>query len=224
MQVENMPIVRVLFQKTSRAKYTSHLDTMRTITRALRRSYLPLWYTQGFNPHLYMTFALPIALGCESLCESLDLRMTQEVPMEEVVQRLNQVLPPGIRAVSAAPPEMKPDRIAWADYTVNLLYQGQDMEQLCSQWDSFVAQPSIVVEKRTKKGETQLDIRPLTQILHTETAEQCLTVQLRLAAGISTNVSPSLLLKAFYAWSSAQPGGVQVLRTAILTEKLENFR
>ena len=54
--------VRIFFEKTGRAKYTSHLDTMRTMTRALKRSGLPVWYTQGFNPHLYSTFPLPIAL------------------------------------------------------------------------------------------------------------------------------------------------------------------
>ena len=64
---EVMIPVRMFFSKTGRAKYISHLDTMRTFTRAFRRTSLPLWYTQGFNPHLYMTFPLPLALGVESL-------------------------------------------------------------------------------------------------------------------------------------------------------------
>ena len=223
MQIDHMPMVRVVFEKTGRAKYTSHLDTMRTMTRALRRSGLPLWYTQGFNPHLYMTFALPIALGYESLCESVDLRLTKALSHTEVVDRLNRVLPPGFRAVSAAAPVMEPRQIAWADYAVTLRYQDHTPQEMLRKFRTFLEQPVIEVTKKTKKGEKLLDIRPLARALSVGTTEDGLSLMLRLAAGISLNVTPTLLLKAFYSWSDTLPDGVKVLRTAILDGNLQNF-
>ena len=65
--------VRVLFSKTGRARYISHLDLNRAMTRAMRRAEIPLWYTEGFNRHAYLTFAAPLSLGTESVCERMDL-------------------------------------------------------------------------------------------------------------------------------------------------------
>ena len=68
-----MQNVRVFFEKTGMTKYISHLDLMRCMTRAIKRAAIPAWYTEGFNPHLFITFALPLTLGVESLCESMDI-------------------------------------------------------------------------------------------------------------------------------------------------------
>lgn len=224
MQIEQMPKFRIFFEKTGRAKYTSHLDTMRTLTRALRRSGLPVWYTEGFNPHLYMTFALPVALGVESRCESFDLRMTREIGSDEVLETLNHSLPPGFRAVSAAPPVMDPGRIAWADYEIRLIYEGADIAGIHGKLGAFLAQPVVEAPKRTKKGEKMIDLRPLVQVLEAGSDRDTLVLRLRLAAGNAVNIAPSLFLKAFYAWSGILPDGVRVTRAAILTEYLEPFR
>ncbi len=122
MKIEQMPTARVFYHKFGRARYTSHLDVMRMFTRAFRRSGLPLWHTQGFNPHVYMMFALPLALGYESLCETLDIRLTQEIPFEEVAGRLNAALPYGFMAERAAEPVLDPKEIAFAQYESELLY------------------------------------------------------------------------------------------------------
>ena len=77
-----MKTIRVLFHKTGRAIYISHLDLTRAMGRALARTQLPVWYTEGFHPHLYMTFALPLSLGVEGLCETMDFWLTEEVPFD----------------------------------------------------------------------------------------------------------------------------------------------
>ena len=85
--------VRVFYTKTGRARFISHLDMMRFMTRALKRSGLPVWYTEGFNRHIYTTFALPLSLGFESMCEFMDFRLLpDEFDMEEVATRLNACL------------------------------------------------------------------------------------------------------------------------------------
>ena len=71
---------RVFYTKTGRLKYISHLDVNRLMQRALKRSGLPVWYSEGFNPHIYITFALPLALGLESRYEIMDFRLTANLP------------------------------------------------------------------------------------------------------------------------------------------------
>ena len=78
--------VRLFFTKLDRAKYISHLDMNRCMSRALKRSGLPVWYTGGFNPHMYLTFPLPLSLGCESVYECVDLKMTQKVDFDTIAQ------------------------------------------------------------------------------------------------------------------------------------------
>ena len=69
-----MTTIRIWFTKTGEAFYISLLDLQRVMQRALKRSGLPVWYTLGFNPHIYMTFAAPLSLGQESLAETVDFK------------------------------------------------------------------------------------------------------------------------------------------------------
>ena len=63
--------IRVFYHKTSRAKYISHLDIMRCMQRAVVRAGLPVWYTEGFNPHIYLTFSLPLSGWLTTLIRSM---------------------------------------------------------------------------------------------------------------------------------------------------------
>lgn len=83
--VKEFRTIRLVFSKTGRARYMSHLDLNRAMIRALRRAKLPVWYTEGFNRHPYVTFAAPLSLGYEGLHETMDLRLEEDVPMEELV-------------------------------------------------------------------------------------------------------------------------------------------
>ena len=64
--------VRIKYAKGESVKYVSHLDTLKTFTRAARRADLPLKYSQGFNPHPHMVFGLPSSVGMMSVCECSD--------------------------------------------------------------------------------------------------------------------------------------------------------
>ncbi len=97
-----MKTVRIVFSKTGRARFISHLDLVRTMTRVMRRAGIPLWYTEGFNRHPYLTFAAPLSLGFEGLRETMDLRLQEDMAYDELVSRLNAAFPEGFAAVSAA--------------------------------------------------------------------------------------------------------------------------
>jgi radical SAM-linked protein len=215
MQIDQMPMARVFYAKTGRARYTSHLDVMRMFTRAFRRSGLPLWHTQGFNPHVYMMFALPLALGYESSRETLDIRLTEDIPLEEVVSRLNKSLPEGFSALRANTPILDPKEIALADYTVELKPKAS--------FAAFMGQPKIEVLKKGKKGEKLVDIKPLSELLSSGAHSDTQLLKLRMAAGITLNINPTLLLNAFYEWAGFAPEAVKITRNRILTADLRDF-
>ena len=112
--------MRVFYTKTGTAKYISHLDINRCFQRAMKRAGIPLWYTEGFNPHAYLTFPLPLALGYESLCECVDFRLVEAMEPEEIVRRLNQVMPMGLSVQKAAEPVYPAREIAQAAYEIRL--------------------------------------------------------------------------------------------------------
>ena len=89
---------RLLFEKTGTAVWISHLDLMRVFQRAFKRANLMLTHTQGFNPRPSVSIALPLSVGVESVCELLDFDLDGEVVApDEICNRLNSVLVPGVR-------------------------------------------------------------------------------------------------------------------------------
>lgn len=211
--------VRATFEKRRRAKYISHLDLMRCMQRAFRRAGVPIWFTEGFNPHAYLMFPLALSLGCESGCECMDFRIDGDMPMQEAMERLNRVLPPDLQILAVAAPVRKHTDIAFADYAVRL--DSAQPEEFRRAWDAFLAQPEILVEKKTKRGTAQVDVKAQAQIQDVQTAADGIVLKLRMPAGTSVNVNPNLLTDAFLAWlpehaPAVSAGTVHAERLAIL--------
>lgn len=213
--------VRIFFSKSGRAIYISHLDLMRAMTRAFSRSGLPVWYTQGFHPHLYITFALPLSLGTTGLCESMDVRLLEEVSDEEIILRLNAALPEGLHAVSAGEPVMEPKEIMWADYHVHLRCAVSEGQRAL---ERFSALEEIPMQKRSKKGIKTVDIKPMLQILLVEEQPDGLLLTLRCRAGVKINLNPTLALDALTELTSFKADWATIERFAILNETLEDFK
>ena len=181
--------VRVVFAKTGRSRFISHLDLMRTMTRVMRRAQIPLWYTEGFNRHPYLTFAAPLPLGQEGLHETMDLRLETEMPMSELVERLNAAMPAGMHAVSAAPAVAKPGELAAAQYRVDFCCSREPVAAL-------LGQPEIPVEKRTKKKTMKtVDIRPFFAGAQLEGTSDGVRMTVTLPCG-QENVNPALFCTA----------------------------
>ena len=216
--------VRVFWKKEGRIKYISHLDINRCMARALKRSRLPVWHTLGFNPHIYTTFALPLALGYESECESVDFRLTEQVPMREVVDRLNAVFPEGMAAYHAAPAVQKPEAICWADYRIIQEFDHIPAEQAARTLSDWCERPALPVLKKTKKGERMVDVKPHFSVQGVEAQNNVLTLSVRAAAGASLNINPTLVRDTFAAETGTAADWQRVVRTAILDGTFHDFR
>lgn len=153
--------VRVKFEKRGSLKFISHLDIQRTFKTALRRAKIPVWYSQGFNPHPKMTFALPLSIGTESLCEYLDIRLTREMERGALIASLDSALSPEMNILDAYVPQSKLSDIAWAEYELA-------SPQLLSADTEKLAQESIPILKNTKNGEREVDIAPMIRSFHAD--------------------------------------------------------
>lgn len=208
--------LRAFYDKTGRAKYISHLDVARCMQRAVKRAELPVWYTEGFNPHIYLNFALPLSLGYESTSEIMDFRLTRPLPLEEVRDRLNAALPPDIRITAVAEPRHKTEEIASAIFDIRLSAEGVDGPALREGFGRFWARPTIEVEKKTKKGTKTIDLKPDCEVLAAEAEADGLALSLKTAAGSVKNINPSLVIDAFLADAGIASANVQVLRREVL--------
>lgn len=221
--IEIISNVRVFYKKLSRARYISHLDITRCMQRAIKRADIPVWYTQGFNPHIYLTFALPLALGYESECESMDFRLIEEMSFDEVLTRLNQALPPDIIAYKVAEQINKPEKIVKASYEIEVFLVGVSAKAINDAFIEFVKKDEIEVVKRTKKGDKLIDIKPDCISFDSCVRDDKMFLEIEMTAGITRNINPTLLIDEFLAQNNLDEACTNVLRKRILMENGIDF-
>lgn len=187
--------IRIKFSKTGNLKYIGHLDIMRCFQKVMRRAEVDIAYTAGFSPHQIMSFASPLGLGLTSEGEYVDIEVMSTQSSETMLQRINAVMVDGLQALSYV---KLPDRartamsvIAAADYRVT--FDQPVAETVREQFKEFLSRDSVVVTKKTKKSERELDIRPL--IYQSDLGDR--TLFLQLCAGSSENLKPEQVLEAF---------------------------
>ena len=153
-----MRTIRIFFCKTGESVYISHLDLQRVMARALRRSGLPVWYSQGFNPHIYMSFALPLPLVHQSLAETVDCKTeSEETDFSAYVKPLSNALPRGIEVYRIAEPVCAAGDIAAAEYRIT--HAGQSEAALRKAADEYAALPQAKVTRKTKRSEQHMAVK-----------------------------------------------------------------
>ena len=178
--------LRLLFTKEGVSIWSSHLDLMRALMRSFRRAGVDLKHSQGFTPHPELSILIPLSVGVESQCEMAEFTLAEgcAISPEEIVTRLNPVLPAGIRALDCWEGGMKAGKLAWLRARLTLTYEGSRIRDQGSEIVGAVigrpgnrvaeaaeairalfARPSLVVEKHSKKGPVELDIIPMIREL-----------------------------------------------------------
>lgn len=207
-----MKNIRVFYQKTGRLKYISHLDMNRVFTRISRRSGMPIWYTEGFNPHPRINFALPLSLGFESTYEAVDIRIDDDnYSNDEAYERLKAVMPDELKVVKVTDPVMKTGEIAFARFEISL-----DLPENAL---TFFDQCEIFMEKKTKKGGIKtVDIRPM--ISSYEIGEGRL--KLVLSAG-TENLNPTMVIDSMSRFFDRELKVNSITRTMLYNKEMEKF-
>lgn len=219
-----MKSVRLWFKKDGLAVYISHLDMNRCMTRAVRRAQIPLWYTEGFNPHPYMTFLMPLPLGQAGLREPLDIRIEDDMSFKEIKNRLNAVMPEGIEIVDVAKPVCKPNEIAAAEYEADVIFANEnEASTFAAGAAEIIASGVLNAEKRSKKGIKTVNLCEMVRSFEVKANGSEVAVKTVLAAGNSVNLNAELLLNSLFGALSVQPEKTVIIRTGLLREDLSIF-
>lgn len=218
--------IRLRFSKENRLKYISHLDINRAMGRAFKRAGIPLWYTEGFNPHPYMSFSLPLSLGVESLCESVDIRLTEDMSNEEIKSRMNSVLPPDLRIIDVYDDFRDCGEIAYSDYVFKL--QFEDNQSACEKIKSVLDAHEIIALKKGKQGRRRVmketDIKPFIDRYGVSVRNDTVILNVRLCAGGEKNLNPSLLFDTMINLTGLDFIWKNISRVSLLDKDYKEFK
>lgn len=190
--------VRVKYSKQGLMRFIGHLDMMRYFQKACRRAGIDVVYTEGLSPHMSMSFALPLGVGMTSDSEYVDVDLVHSLPGNEIVERLNQSVPEGIHFLDARQiPVGKAHKgmtlAARADYTIHMREEDPWDPAWRKDFSDWIDTPVIMVLKKGKKTEKEINIRPLIYEERFEGPD----LLLGLSAGLDRNIRPELVLQAF---------------------------
>lgn len=212
-------LVRVKYCKDGPIKYISHLNLAQVFTRALRRANIPVVISGGFNPRFRISFGPPLPLGISSTSEYLDIRLKEEVKVEELIERLNLILPQGLKILKAKIIPSSADSLVKiidrASYIITLKIkikeklldsavknQENGLKELEQEIEKnnkrFLNLDEITVEKQTKNGIKMVDIRPsILDISVKKFKKQILKLGLEIKIGQQGNLNPRYVIRAW---------------------------
>lgn len=192
-----MKNIRIWFKKTDTAKYISHLDLSRCMTRAIHKAKLPFWYTEGFNPHVFLTITMPISLGYTGLRESMDVRLLDDdYPFEDIISKLNQGLPKDVQCYEVTEIVMKPSEVNYSEYVVGI--ECEDSEKMKNEFLEILSRDEVLTEKKTKKGIKEIDIKPEFQNIDFDSSDKNkLSIHMILLSSNNGSINPKLLFDVY---------------------------
>ncbi len=218
---------RLLFTKTGRARYISHLDLMRTFQRAFARAKIPIKHTEGFNPHPFVSIALPLSVGYSSQCEILEFGLLEGTGYEEVPARLTTAMPEGVVVHQCYPAERKLKELRYVNYIMTFDYPDGRPQESEPAMETLLGRESLVVKKKSNKakaGFTEVDIIPLIRSWHIECQSDTMTVDLVVSAQ-NPGLNPELIRNAFCAeYPEYAPDFVTFHRREVLDGEGKPFR
>ncbi|MEG2520533.1 MAG: TIGR03936 family radical SAM-associated protein [Christensenellaceae bacterium] len=159
----------IKYSRDGAAKYISHLDMQRAFGRALRRANIDVQYSQGFNPHIVMSFASPLSVGYATNGDYLEVAMNTKSNPCEIKEALNAVLTADIRILNVRFCETNKKLMAQnhsASYQITFYFEN---EENCVKMNELVkkimeAQSFLAIDRKGK----EIDIRPLILELSSE--------------------------------------------------------
>jgi len=186
--------VRIKFSKTGSLKFISHLDLQRTMQSSFLRSKLPIYYSEGFNPHPKVVFSPPLSVGVSSHTEFVDVKMLSYVAPEEIVEKLNASFPKGLCALECYTPASKFNDIKWGLYEVKFELAGEIPADICEKAKEALTAKEIIVEKFNKKGEPKrVNIAEGMRFCSCVLEKNVLTVRANLSCDDASFVNPKYI-------------------------------
>ncbi|MCR4798705.1 MAG: TIGR03936 family radical SAM-associated protein [Lachnospiraceae bacterium] len=237
--------IRIKFKKFGTMKYIGHLDFMRFFMKAVRRAGLPIKYTEGFNPHPVMSFALPLGVGVTSGGEYVDMELLTPFDCDELIDLLNRQMPEGVWTESATSlPEQSKKAMAEVSAADYLVYYKRNhpalsLAELNEKANALFNQSSVLVQKEGKKGVREVDLKPFVYDLSIRSMADLtdhwirenvlyddfcidadhLYYRMTVSSGSNDNIKPELVIKAIYTYM-----GLDLHAEDLHTHRIELYR
>ena len=209
--------IRMKFRKYGCMKFIGHLDIMRYFQKAIRRADIDIAYSEGFSPHMIMSFAAPLGVGLTSEGEYVDLQVNSCHSSKEAVNALNRVMVDGMEVVSfkKLPETVKNAMasVAAADYFVKFR-EGYAPENWEDAFLEFLTKEEMLIVKKTKRSEAEVDLKPM---LYQCELRDC-GIFMQVACGSVNNLKPELVMEAF-----AKEAGIELSAFALEVARLEVY-
>ena len=205
-----------VFEKGERIRHIGHLDIQRSVQRGLRRSGLPVAYSNGFNPHILITFASALSTGACGTREIMDVTMAEEVTAEEFLEKMNRAMPPEMQLSEARAIDQKHPALmaSLSAARYDLLIRDPDQaEKLTAAIPAMMSRETVMAMRKTKTALKECDIKPLIYELSGEGQHIYATMVLT----ERESCKPGMLIEALSREAGIE-GEVRVLvtRTALL--------
>lgn len=213
---------RMLFEKTGRAVWMSHLDLMRLMQRAFRRAGVLLHHSQGFTPHAYVSLPLPLSVGTESVCELLEYELDEA--LDVTPEAMNRVMPEGVRILEVYESARKLRELARLRALLQLEYDAGVPENAAREIEKLLSQSEIYAEKNSKRGSETIDLKPMLFDAELREAENLLELRCTVSAQ-NPSLNPMLLPAAIArALPQLRPDAVHCRRLEIFDAEGRVFR
>lgn len=194
--------VRIKFSKQGPVKFVGHLDIMRYFQKAMRRADIDIKYSEGFSPHQIMSFAAPLGVGLTSNGEYMDIEVNSMESCQSMMSQLNEVMADGIEIkechILYDDAKNAMSLVAAADYTLTFREgkQPEDLEGFLSGMNEFIKQDTILITKKTKKGEREIDLKSFIYDFSIDND----SIFMKISTGSADNIKPELVMEAYYQW------------------------
>lgn len=193
---------RMVFTKGEELRFISHLDYAEVIRRAILRAKLPVNYSEGFNPHMKMTFLAALALGVTSDAEYMDVELTRELATKEIMERLSPQLPTGIKLLNLKKIDLnRPTRKAQPDTAVYQIDVPLDCkengsEMVYESFQRFANEQQTVYHRITPKKHQVFDVKQyLSKPIEYEIQGHCLRMLINVRITSRGSVKASEILQ-----------------------------
>lgn len=223
-----MKKLRLALSKGEPLRFLSHLDYAQAVSRTIRRANINMAYSEGFNPHMKISFSSALALGITADREYMDMDIVEDASVQNIMDRLNAVAPPGLQVVDGKEmPDKVKKMMAICNYAI---YEVTGPVTADVDWqtlmDTFNQTEHIMYEKVTPKKTRTIDIKEFTRQPLTATVKDG-QVTITMAIGIYPHgtVKPGevwLAGKAQCNWPVTD--GYIIHRKSILVESENGIR
>lgn len=175
---------RLFFNKYEEMKYISHLDLLRFMDRILRKSGIPVKYSQGFHPRPKISLGNPISLGTDTFNEAMDIELREDMTNEELFKRLNNKCVIGFEFTKVMDIDGKTSIAEeYKEMKFEIQGPGSSLEKI----ENLLGQDEIILTKEKKGKIESKDLKPRIKNYEIDKEKNKITM-------ILENMSPNSLL------------------------------